>query len=300
MMSSGHHSGHSHSGSFSASSSFNHQRTPSSNSIMIPQLSNPNSTRILLLSGFPPELKTRDIQALFGEWEHQGGGLKIKWRDDESCFIVFQDPPVAKRAYLSLLGNPPPGLQPSGTHVPTLKPYTAEDVPQIIQSVAARPRSRSNAGAGAHQRKGSMGGNGGPAVGGANGHQRGPSFGREGGQGPPGMGMGHAHRGSRSSFGQLQMKQMMGDNPAEQDESAIDEAEAPPPVPAVPAHLADQTETVESKELTNPGQYSSSDVSYSPCAERCSSSVDQGKECQSRLPPGPSQGSPSRHENFEA
>lgn len=48
-------------------------------------------TRILSLTGFPKELKTKDIQAAFAEWEGLGGGFKIKWRDDTSLLIVFQD-----------------------------------------------------------------------------------------------------------------------------------------------------------------------------------------------------------------
>lgn len=53
-------------------------------------------TRILHLSGFPKELKTRDIQTAFSEWENMGGGFKIKWRDDTSLLIVFQDASVGK------------------------------------------------------------------------------------------------------------------------------------------------------------------------------------------------------------
>ena len=53
-------------------------------------------TRILSLVGFPKELKTRDIQAAFSEWENANGGFKIKWRDDTSLLIVFQDATVGK------------------------------------------------------------------------------------------------------------------------------------------------------------------------------------------------------------
>lgn len=52
---------------------------------------NNNQTRILLLSDFEPELKTKDILNLFSEWEDDRGGLKIKWCDDVSCWIVFND-----------------------------------------------------------------------------------------------------------------------------------------------------------------------------------------------------------------
>ena len=50
-------------------------------------------TRILALSGFPPELKTHDIQAAFAEWE---GAFKIKWLDDTSLLIVFTDPAIGE------------------------------------------------------------------------------------------------------------------------------------------------------------------------------------------------------------
>jgi hypothetical protein len=53
-------------------------------------------TRILSLTGFPKELKTKDIQAAFSEYEAISGGFKIKWRDDTSLLIVFQDATVGK------------------------------------------------------------------------------------------------------------------------------------------------------------------------------------------------------------
>jgi hypothetical protein len=53
-------------------------------------------TRILSLTGFPKELKTRDIQLAFSEWEGVGGGFKIKWIDDTSLLIVFQDATVGQ------------------------------------------------------------------------------------------------------------------------------------------------------------------------------------------------------------
>lgn len=51
-------------------------------------------TRILSLSGFPAELKTRDIQTAFAEYENDRGGFKIKWIDDTSLLIVFNDAAV--------------------------------------------------------------------------------------------------------------------------------------------------------------------------------------------------------------
>lgn len=53
-------------------------------------------TRILSLTGFPKELKTRDIQAAFSEWDNINGGFKIKWINDTSLLIVFNDATVGK------------------------------------------------------------------------------------------------------------------------------------------------------------------------------------------------------------
>ncbi len=53
-------------------------------------------TRILYLSGFPKELKTKDIQSAFSDWEGVSGGFKIKWLDDTSLLIVFQDAPTGE------------------------------------------------------------------------------------------------------------------------------------------------------------------------------------------------------------
>jgi len=59
-------------------------------------------TRILYLTGFPKELKTKDIQAAFSDYDGQNGGFKIKWRDDTSLLIVFQDATVGQSPNLSL------------------------------------------------------------------------------------------------------------------------------------------------------------------------------------------------------
>lgn len=53
-------------------------------------------TRILSLTGFPKELKTKDIQTAFSDWEGVNGGFKIKWKDDTSLYIVFQDATVGE------------------------------------------------------------------------------------------------------------------------------------------------------------------------------------------------------------
>jgi len=94
-------------------------------------------TRILTLSGFPPELKTRDIQTAFNEWENERGGFKIKWVDDTTLMLVFQDAGAAKRAYLSTLLQPPPQLV-AGFRKIIMKPYDGPDAQAIIQNVNAR------------------------------------------------------------------------------------------------------------------------------------------------------------------
>jgi hypothetical protein len=101
-------------------------------------------TRILFLTGFPKELKTKDIHTAFAEWESVNGGFKIKWRDDTSLLIVFQDASTAKRAYLHAIAFPPAILSsPNGVHA-TLKPYDGADAQSVIQTVNARQNARAN------------------------------------------------------------------------------------------------------------------------------------------------------------
>jgi len=102
-------------------------------------------TRILSLTGFPKELKTKDIQAAFSEYESMSGGFKIKWRDDTSLLIVFQDATVAKRAYLNTVAFPPPILTSSTTGVSaTIKPYDGPDAQTVIQTVNSRGQHNPN------------------------------------------------------------------------------------------------------------------------------------------------------------
>lgn len=58
-------------------------------------------TRILSLSGFSPVLKTKDVQQAFSEWENASGGFRIKWLDDTSLYIVFQDAGVGQSSTFS-------------------------------------------------------------------------------------------------------------------------------------------------------------------------------------------------------
>jgi len=58
-------------------------------------------TRILSLTGFPKELKTRDIQLALSEWDGPNGGFKIKWIDDTSLLVVFADATVGEPSFPS-------------------------------------------------------------------------------------------------------------------------------------------------------------------------------------------------------
>jgi len=111
-------------------------------------------TRILALTGFPKELKTRDIQTAFAEWENTNGGFKIKWIDDTSLLIVFQDATVAKRAYLHALAFPPAVLSKQNTVAPTvIRPYDGPDAQTVIQTVNSRHSSNPSR---AHNSRGSI------------------------------------------------------------------------------------------------------------------------------------------------
>ncbi|WVF66394.1 hypothetical protein IAT40_001134 [Kwoniella sp. CBS 6097] len=97
-------------------------------------------TRILHLANFSADLKTRDLQNMFKDWENEKGGFRIKWLDDVNALVVFADASVAKRAYLSLLLHPPSAF--SGL----IRPYDRPDAAQIIQSLAARALGHRSAG----------------------------------------------------------------------------------------------------------------------------------------------------------
>ncbi|KAI0004074.1 hypothetical protein BJV74DRAFT_808851 [Russula compacta] len=101
-------------------------------------------TRILSLTGFPKELKTRDIQLAFSDWENAAGGFKIKWIDDTSLLVVFADPIVAKRAYLSIIANPPAIFSsPTSDTSAIIRPYDGPDAQAIIQNVNSRGQNPS-------------------------------------------------------------------------------------------------------------------------------------------------------------
>lgn len=114
-------------------------------------------TRILFLTGFPKELKTKDIQSAFSEYENCNGGFKIKWKNDTSLLIVFQDATVAKRAYLQTVAFPPAILTTSSTGTTaTIRPYDGPDAQTVIQTVNSRGQHTSNPSRGHNNRAASI------------------------------------------------------------------------------------------------------------------------------------------------
>jgi len=114
-------------------------------------------TRILYLTGFPKELKTKDIQSAFSDYESVNGGFKIKWKDDTSLLIVFQDATVAKRAYLHTVAFPPTILTAQSTGITaTIRPYDGPDAQTVIQTVNARGQHNSNPSRGHNNRAASI------------------------------------------------------------------------------------------------------------------------------------------------
>jgi len=96
-------------------------------------------TRILSVSGFPKELRTKDINQAFSDWDNVQGGFKVKWIDDTSLYVVFNDPTVAKRAYLQALFSPHPVLNISSSSQGTkIRPYAGADTQDIIKAVNTR------------------------------------------------------------------------------------------------------------------------------------------------------------------
>ncbi|CAE7109701.1 unnamed protein product [Rhizoctonia solani] len=96
-------------------------------------------TRILSLSGFPQSLKTRDVQQAFSEYDQERGGFRIKWVDDTSLLLVFNDATVAKKAYLNTLLSPPAALlSPTSATRVQIKPYDGPEAQNIIQAVQQR------------------------------------------------------------------------------------------------------------------------------------------------------------------
>ncbi|KAG8733098.1 hypothetical protein FRC11_008742 [Ceratobasidium sp. 423] len=109
-------------------------------------------TRILSLSGFPQSLKTRDVQQAFAEYDQDRGGFRIKWVDDTSLLLVFNDAVVAKKAYLNTLLSPPAALlSPTSTTRVQIKPYDGPEAQSIIQAVQQRAHGHGHSGSVAYK-----------------------------------------------------------------------------------------------------------------------------------------------------
>lgn len=109
-------------------------------------------TRILSLSGFPQSLKTRDVQQAFAEYDQERGGFRIKWVDDTSLLLVFNDATVAKKAYLNTLLSPPAALlSPTSTTRVQIKPYDGPEAQTIIQAVQQRAHGHGHSGSVAYK-----------------------------------------------------------------------------------------------------------------------------------------------------
>lgn len=72
----------------------------------------PLATRVLELHGFSPAIRTRDLHMVLEPWSYgEPPAYRIKWQDDATAYILFQDASVAKQVYLSLLCAPPDVLR---------------------------------------------------------------------------------------------------------------------------------------------------------------------------------------------
>lgn len=212
---------------------------------ILPGQSAINTTKILSLTGFSKDLKTRDIQNIFVDFEDDRGGYRIKWVDDTGCLIVFSDPLTAKRAFLRLLANPHPHLISSKTAtgefvVPKLEPYIGEDVDTVVASVANRPRSRSIATNNNNNVTGSPSSGGGNGSGGGGGHARRISTSAGGhGRGNSVASAGvETFRADRRSFGRQSLGQGQMQAIIDEARSATSAAQQLPPLNGSPIDRA--------------------------------------------------------------
>ncbi|PVF97961.1 hypothetical protein CPB86DRAFT_759308 [Serendipita vermifera] len=95
-------------------------------------------TRILELRGFDSKVKTRDVHAAFTDF---GEPFKIKWIDDNSLYLVFNDAVAAKRVFLQALGSMPHQLIPAPFSTVNLTPYKGPDAQAIIAHTQRPSRS---------------------------------------------------------------------------------------------------------------------------------------------------------------
>ena len=71
-------------------------------------LVSPLETHVLELTGFSSMIRTRDLHLILAPWSYgEPEAYRIKWQDDNTVYILFQDASVAKKVYLSFLCSPP-------------------------------------------------------------------------------------------------------------------------------------------------------------------------------------------------
>ncbi|PKI83710.1 hypothetical protein MVES1_002702 [Malassezia vespertilionis] len=96
----------------------------------------PLATRVLELSGFSPLLRTHDLYAVVRDAGAEEGSIRVKWHNDTTAYVVFQDPSVAKLVYIRLVCAPPALL---------LSTYLGED-----DAGTAPPNAPQNSSAASH------------------------------------------------------------------------------------------------------------------------------------------------------
>lgn len=129
-------------------------------------LVSPLVTRVLELSGFSPALQTRDIHTLLAPSTHGDESIyKIKWRNDTSAYIIFQDPSIAKRAYLQLLCAPSPLMREDASDGPgspcarlldvpyaSVRPCTGAEAASLLNNVMSHTPGARTVSSGSHSR----------------------------------------------------------------------------------------------------------------------------------------------------
>lgn len=104
-------------------------------------LISPLETHVLELTGFSPMVRTRDLHLILAPWSYgEPEAYRIKWQDDNTVYILFQDASIAKKVYISLVCSPPDILRAdfNGTEL-----YDATRIPcsrlQSVQYADIRP-----------------------------------------------------------------------------------------------------------------------------------------------------------------
>ncbi|KAJ1301521.1 hypothetical protein OPQ81_008769 [Rhizoctonia solani] len=114
-----------------------------------------NPMNIGMAPSSPSPLSNNSRPALhqaFAEYDQDRGGFRIKWVDDTSLLLVFNDAAVAKKAYLNTLLSPPAALlSPTSTTRVQIKPYDGPEAQSIIQAVQQRAHGHGHSGSVAYK-----------------------------------------------------------------------------------------------------------------------------------------------------